>query len=360
MGTEPVAPAVRIRQRAVAEGFDVVGISPAQVPAGVGDALEAWLAAGCHGEMAWMATHAARRRDPRTLWPEAQSVVVVGQNYAPREDPRRGLAYPDRGLISVYARNRDYHDRLKGRLKALAGWMHREFAAGVKVFVDTAPVPEKPLAQQAGVGWAGRHTNIVSRRFGSWLFLGVIYTDLALAPDPPAVDLCGRCTRCLDACPTAALTAPGRLDARRCLSYLTIEHAGPIPEGLRSRLGNRIYGCDDCMAACPWNRFAPPTRDPAFLPRIELTAPRLAELAVLDDASFRQLFAGSPIKRIGRDRFVRNVLVAIGNSGLPALRPVAESRCDDPAPLVQEAARWAVAQLCPTTEEEPPGCGDRR
>ena len=292
--------------------------------------------------MDWMQETAERRADPRVLWSDVRSIVMLGMNYGP------GPGEPppaDRGAISAYARNRDYHDVVKKRLKRLAGWLHREFRCEVKVFVDTAPVLEKPLAALAGLGWQGRHTNLVSRRFGSWLFLGEIYTTLDLPPDRPGVDRCGRCTRCLDACPTRAFTGPHRLDARRCVSYLTIEHDGPIPPELRPLLGNRIYGCDDCLAACPWNRFAKACREPAFLPRAELTAPRLAGLARLDDAGFRALFAGSPVKRIGRDRFIRNVLIAIGNSGLPELAPVAAALRADPNPVVAEAADWAFKRF---------------
>jgi epoxyqueuosine reductase len=250
-----------------------------------------------------------------------------------------------RAVVSVYARNRDYHDVIKGRLKTLGQWLAGRWKAGIKVFVDTAPVMEKPLAQAAGLGWQGKHTNLVSRRFGSWLFLGEIYTTLDMVPDPPGDDRCGRCTRCLDACPTAAFSAPYRLDARRCIAYLTIEHAGPIPVDLRPLIGNRIYGCDDCLAVCPWNRFARVTKELAFWPRAELTAPRLADLAQLDDAGFRQVFSASPIKRIGRDRLVRNVLVALGNCGDPAHSGVVAALLDDGSEVVRDAARWSLAWL---------------
>jgi len=295
--------------------------------------------------MGWMADKADRRADPRTLWAGARSVVVLGLNYGPPADPLASRPGPEAGEISVYARHRDYHDSVKKKLKALARWMAEAMAAEVKVFVDTAPVMEKPLAEAAGIGWQGKHTNLVSRAFGSWLFLGEILTTLDLAPGPAEADHCGACRRCLDACPTRAFPAPYRLDARRCISYLTIEHKGPIPRELRPLMGNRIYGCDDCLAVCPWNKFASATREGDFLPRAELTAPRLAELASLDDAGFRHLFAGSPIKRIGRARFLRNVLIAIGNSGDPGLLATAVARLDDGDALVRGAAVWAAARL---------------
>jgi len=297
--------------------------------------------------MAWMAEHEARRGDPRHLWPEVRSVVMLAMNYGPDEDPRALLEQPDRGAISVYARNRDYHDVIKGKLKLVAGRLAARTGAEVKVFVDTAPVMEKPLAAAAGLGWQGKHTNLVSRRFGSWLFLGSIFTTLDLPPDEAERDHCGSCRACLDACPTDAFPAPYRLDARRCISYLTIEHAGPIPREFRAAMGNRIYGCDDCLAACPWNKFAQSAAEMKLKARPDLMAPPLAELAALDDAAFRARFAGSPIKRIGRDRFVRNVLIAIGNSQDRALVPVLLLRLDDPAPLVRGAAVWALGRLAP-------------
>ena len=272
-------------------------------------------------------------------------MIALGLSYAPEDDPLAPLAMPDRGTISAYARGRDYHDLMKGRLKQLAGFVAQHFDAGVKVFVDTAPVMEKPLGEAAGLGWVGKHTNLVSRTHGSWLFLGEIYTTLEIPADPPHENRCGTCSRCLTVCPTDAFPAPYRLDATRCISYLTIEHKGPIPHELRPLMGNRIYGCDDCLAVCPWNRFAQKTTHPALQPREDLTKPRLAELAALDDAAFRGMFSGSPIKRIGRDRFVRNVLNAIGNSGDPGLRPAAARLIDDPNPVVAEAARWALARL---------------
>jgi epoxyqueuosine reductase len=307
--------------------------------------MQDFLAAGHHGSMGWLAERAEQRSHPQALWPEAQSVISLGLSYAPPDDPMATVARHDRGNISVYARNRDYHDLVKGMLKHLAQFIVSRFGPEVKVFVDTAPVMEKPLAQQAGLGWQGKHTNLVSRSHGSWLFLGEIYTTLDLPADPPHADRCGTCTRCLTACPTNAFPAPYRLDATRCISYLTIEHAGPIPLALRPAIGNRIYGCDDCLAACPWNRFAQAGRQAKLAARPDLTAPRLAELAALDDAGFRALFAGSPVKRVGRNRFVRNVLVAIGNSGEAELAPVAERLRADPDPVVAEAAAWAVEQL---------------
>jgi epoxyqueuosine reductase len=334
-----------IRDRALALGFDAVGFAPAALADAARDNLGRYLAEGIHGDMGWLAAKADRRGDPRALWPEARSVIVLGMNYGPAETPNAHLGEAAHGVVSVYARGRDYHDVVKSRLKALARWLAESRPCQVKVFVDTAPVMEKPLAEAAGIGWQGKHTNLVSRDFGSWLFLGEVFTDLALEADAPHEDRCGACQACLDACPTAAFPAPYRIDARRCASYLTIEHKGPIPRELRPLLGNRIYGCDDCLAACPWNKFARPTAEPALLARSELTAPRLAELAQLDDAGFRRLFSGSAVKRLGRDRFVRNVLIAIGNSGDAALAPVAERLFDDASPLVRGAAAWAYPRL---------------
>jgi epoxyqueuosine reductase len=314
-----------------------------------GARYRAALAAGHHGTMDWLARDPDRRASPERLWSEARTAIVCGLDYGPGRDPLPELERRDRGYLSVYARNRDYHDVLKGRLKELAGFLAARFGAQVKVFVDTAPLLEKPLAQAAGLGWQGKHTNLVSRDHGSWLFLGTILTDLELPPDAPEPDRCGSCRRCLDACPTGAFAAPYQLDARRCVSYLTIEHKGPIPRELRPLLGNRIYGCDDCLAVCPWNKFARLGHEAKLRERPELVAPRLAELAALDDAAFRARFAGSPVKRIGRDRFIRNVLVAIGNSGNPELAPAAERLLDDPAPLVRGMAVWALARLLPAT-----------
>ena len=335
-----------IRAEATRLGFDAIGFAPARLGPEIRERLQAFLADGMHGGMGWMEARADQRADPRALWPEARSVIALGLSYAPEADPLESLAWQDRATISVYARNRDYHDVVKKRLKALARWIVAQYAdAGVKVFVDTAPVMEKPLAQQAGLGWQGKHTNLVSRAHGSWIFLGEIYTTLDLSPDVPEIDHCGSCTRCLDICPTKAFPSPYRLDARRCISYLTIEHHGPIPDEFRKPMGNRIYGCDDCLAVCPWNKFAAAHEEPAFAPRAELTAPKLADLVALDDAAFRALFSGSPIKRIGRNRFIRNVLIAIGNSGDPGLRETAQALCADADPVVAEAAAWAAAQL---------------
>ncbi|HJS30866.1 MAG TPA: tRNA epoxyqueuosine(34) reductase QueG [Alphaproteobacteria bacterium] len=305
-----------------------------------------------HGDMGWLADTAPRRIDPRGLWPEAQSVITLAMNYGPASDPFAALARRERGAISVYAQGRDYHDVIRKRLKALARWIHDTWQGDVKVFVDTAPVMEKPLAERGAVGWQGKHTNLVSRRFGSWLFLAEIFTTLPLEPDAPEEDHCGECRRCLDVCPTAAFPAPYRLDARRCISYLTIEHKGHIAREFRSAIGNRIYGCDDCLAVCPWNKFATRATEPEFAPRAELAMPRLADLARLDDAAFRQVFAGSPIKRTGRDRFVRNVLIAIGNSAAAELADVARERLDDASPLVRAMAAWALSRLLPRPEFE--------
>jgi epoxyqueuosine reductase len=309
------------------------------------DALAQFLAAGQHGDMDWLATTAERRGDPRILWPEVRAVVMLGVNYGPAADPLAILQARERGAISVYAQGDDYHDVIKKKLKVLARWLTAQAGGDVKVFVDTAAVMEKPLAASAGLGWQGKHTNLVSRDFGSWLFLGVIFTTLELPVDLPEADHCGQCRACLDACPTAAFPAPYRLDARRCISYLTIEHKGPIPRELRPLMGNRIYGCDDCLAVCPWNKFAQAGRDAKLSAREILQAPRLADLARLDDAAFRALFTKSPVKRTGRDRFVRNVLIAIGNSGDPALAAAAQERLDDASPLVRGAAVWALSRL---------------
>lgn len=345
-GAAPPAARELIRAKALELGFDAVGFARAHLAEETRERLMRFLADGQHGTMAWMESRAESRAHPRALWPEAVSVISLGLNYAPDRDPLETLAQRDRATISVYAQGRDYHDVVKKRLKQLGQWMvHRFRDTQLKVFVDTAPVMEKPLAQEAGLGWQGKHTNLVSRAHGSWLFLGEVFTTLDLAPDEAERDHCGSCDACLRICPTAAFPAPYRLDARRCISYLTIEHRGPIPHDLRAKMGNRIYGCDDCLAVCPWNKFARAHAEPAFAPRAALTAPRLAELTALNDAGFRALFAGSPVKRIGRDRFVRNVLVAIGNSGDASLRPVARGLCGDPDPVVAECARWAVERL---------------
>ncbi len=336
-----------IRARALALGFEGVGFVRAGDVPDASAALAQYLGAGHHGDMDWMARRTAERARPTGLWPEAKTVIALAMSYAPPGDPRALLARRERGVIAAYARGRDYHDVMKSRLKALARFIAEDYAADVKVFVDTAPVMEKPLAQAAGLGWQGKHTNLVSRRHGSWLFLGEVFTTLEIEPDDAERDHCGTCRACLDACPTNAFPAPGKLDARRCISYLTIEHKGHIAPEFRTAIGNRIYGCDDCLAVCPWNKYAQMTREHAFLPRIELTAPKLADLVTLDDAAFRRVFSGSPIKRIGRDRFVRNVLIAIGNTGDAALAPRAETLLDDASALVRAMAVWALARLLP-------------
>jgi epoxyqueuosine reductase len=333
-------------------GFAACGVTDAATDPLRGARLERWLGEGRHGTMEWMEARSGQRAAPQALWPEARSVIALGMSYAPAADPLALAGAAERGRVSVYAQGADYHDTVKRGLKALARWLVAEAArrgfaeVGVKVFVDTAPVMEKPLGQAAGLGWQGKHSNLVSRTHGSWLFLGAIYTTLALPPDPPHAELCGGCTRCLAACPTDAFPAPGVLDARRCISYLTIEHKGPVPLEFRAAIGNRIYGCDDCLSVCPWNKFAQSSAaNRAFLPRAELAAPRLADLLALDDTGFRRLFAGSPIKRIGRDRFVRNCLVAAGNSGDAGLIGPVRALLDDPDDVVREAAEWALARL---------------
>ncbi|HUO93699.1 MAG TPA: tRNA epoxyqueuosine(34) reductase QueG [Rhizomicrobium sp.] len=338
-----------IRDEILAEarelGFDAVRIAPAEAAPDARAHLAQYLAEGRHGDMAWMEKNADKRAAPLTLWPEAKSVVVVACNYAPENNPLDALAQRTRGVISAYAKGDDYHDVMKAKLRRLAEFVHRRFGAEVKLFVDTAPVMEKPLAQAAGLGWQGKHTNLVSREFGSWLFLGSLFTTLALPADAPEEDHCGACRRCLDACPTNAFTAPYRIDARRCIAYLTIESKEHIPPEFREAIGNRIYGCDDCLAVCPWNKFAQRSREARFHVRETLRAPSLEELARLDDAAFRALFRASPIKRTGRDRFVRNVLIAIGNSGDASLAPSAEALLDDPSPLVRAMAVWALGRL---------------
>jgi epoxyqueuosine reductase len=326
-------------------GFDVVGVTrPDAVPLAKAR-LERFLAEGQHGDMAWMARNAAQRGDPRALWPQVRAVVMLGLNYGGSDDPLAILRRRAHGGISVYARGDDYHDIIKPRLKAIARWLIAAAPGDVKVFVDTAAVMEKPLAAAAGLGWQGKHTNLVSRELGSWLFLGAIFTTLDLPPDAPEADHCGSCRACLDICPTAAFPAPYRLDARRCISYLTIEHKGPIPRQLRSRMGNRIFGCDDCLAVCPWNKYAQIGREAKLAARAALQAPRLADLARLDDAAFRTLFAKSPVKRAGRDRFLRNVLIAIGNSDDRPLAGEAERLITDASALVRGAAIWALGRL---------------
>ena len=309
--------------------------------------LQAWLAEGYHGSMDWMKETAERRSDPQNLWPEVRSVILLGLNYGPKDDPLATLKLKDRASISVYARNRDYHDVIKGKLKEAAGFLASKASSDVKVFVDTAPVMEKPLAEAAGLGWQGKHTVIVSRDFGNWLFLGAIFTTAELPVDAPERNHCGSCRRCLDVCPTNAFPAPYQLDARRCVSYLTIEYKGHIPAELRPGIGNRVFGCDDCLAVCPWNKFAQAGREARLVQRDDLAALPLAELARLDDPMFRTRFAGTPIKRTGRDRFVRNVLIAIGNSGDPGLAEEAVRLLDDASPLVRAMAVWAIARLLP-------------
>ncbi len=333
----------RLEAKARELGFVAFGVAPAADDPLRGRRLDQWLGEGMHGQMEWMAAQADVRRGPNAMWPEARSVLALGMSYAPEVDP---LADGE-AKISVYAQGRDYHDTVKKALKALARWMVAEVpGTELKVFVDTAPVMEKPLGEAAGIGWQGKHTNLVSREHGSWLFLGAIYTTLALPPDAPHTDRCGSCDACQRACPTDAFPAPYRLDARRCISYLTIEHRGPIPHEFREAIGTRIYGCDDCLAVCPWNKFAAAAeRHAAFVPREDLVAPKLAELLALDDAGFRAKFSGSPIKRIGRDRFVRNCLIAAGNTADEALHSQVRALLDDPDPAVSEAAEWALSRF---------------
>lgn len=333
--------------RARQEGFAIARIAPADAIPEAPARLQAWLEAGHHGEMGWMAERLAERADPRRLWSEVRSVVMLGMSYASEEDPLAVLARPEQAAISLYARRRDYHDVIKGKLKSVAGLLAARGGADVKVFVDTAPVMEKPLAQAAGLGWQGKHTVLVSREHGSWLFLGAIYTSALLPPDAPEQDHCGSCRRCLAICPTDAFPAPYRLDARRCIAYLTIEHAGHIDAELRAGIGNRVFGCDDCLAVCPWNKFAGAAQETRLALKEELGALDLATLAGLDDAGFRTLFAGTPVKRTGRDRVVRNTLIAIGNSGRPALAQHAEALLRDASPLVRAMAVWALGRLVP-------------
>jgi len=334
-------------------GFADCAIAPASLGPQTSARLQDWLAKGCHGDMLWMEARSDQRADPATLWSDVRSVIMLGMSYAPGRDPFALAEHPGLGRISVYAQGGDYHKTVKTALKALARWLvEQSDDVQVKVFVDTAPVMEKPLATAAGLGWQGKHTNLVSRAHGSWLFLGAIYTTLELAPSGAGQDLCGSCTACQDVCPTNAFPAPYRLDARRCISYLTIEHAGPIPAELRAGIGNHVYGCDDCLAVCPWNKFADAAhRNQAFLPRAELAAPSLADLLALDDAQFRAVFSGSPIKRSGRVRMVRNAAVAAGNSGDPALAPAVAALLDDADPVVRGAAVWALAELDPARWE---------
>jgi epoxyqueuosine reductase len=336
----------RIFDKAAELGFCAWGIARANAVPEAGERLREWLAAGNHGEMGWMAARAEQRASPEGLWPEAKSVIALAMSYAPANDPLALAEAKDRGRISVYAQGADYHKVVKKALKAMGRWLADEAGCQLKIFVDTAPVMEKPLSAAAGIGWQGKHSNLLNREHGSWLFLGIIYTTLELEPDEPAVAHCGSCTACIDACPTQAIVAPNQVDARRCISYLTIEHAGPIPHQYRRAIGNRIYGCDDCLAVCPWNRFAAAAQaNKAFAPRAELVAPALADLLALDDKAFRELFSGSPIKRIGVARMTRNCLIAAGNSGDPALRPAVRRHLASDDPVIADAAKWALERV---------------
>ncbi len=336
-----------LAERARAYGFDAFGIAKPDAVPELKARLETFLADGAHGDMAWLATTAARRASPLAMWPDVRSIIMLGMNYGPDSDPLAILKANDRAAISVYARGDDYHELIKARLKQLARWLTANAGGDVKVFVDTAAIMEKPLAARGGLGWQGKHTNLVSRQYGSWLFLGSIFTTLDLPADSPESDSCGSCRACMDICPTAAFPAPYKLDARRCISYLTIEHKGPIPRELRTAMGNRIYGCDDCLAVCPWNKFASQGREAKLAARESLCAPRLADLARLDGAQFRALFSKTSIKRTGRDRFVRNVLIAIGNSGDSTLAVEAVRLLDDASAVVRGAAVWALSRLLP-------------
>ncbi|MCP1169892.1 tRNA epoxyqueuosine(34) reductase QueG [Limimaricola litoreus] len=334
----------RLREAALGEGFAEMGICrPDAIPEAAAR-LATYVDEGRHGQMGWMEERMHWRGDPSALWPEARSVIMLAEAYTPRHDPLEVLKQPDRAAISVYAHGRDYHDLVKKRLKRVGRWLLEQCPEEqIKVFVDTAPVMEKPLAQAAGLGWQGKHTNLLGRTVGNWVFLGAIFTTVELPVDAAAREKCGSCTRCLDICPTGAFPAPFQLDARRCISYLTIEHKGPVPEGFRVALGNRIYGCDDCLAVCPWNKFAQEATEMRYFGKVD--APPLAELAKLDDAAFREMFSGSPIKRIGRDRFLRNVAYAIGNSGDQSLLPTARNLAAEPDPTLAEAGQWAVRRL---------------
>jgi epoxyqueuosine reductase len=361
--TDPVASPADLKdaltREAHALGFDSIGITDPDSIAGVRERLDAFLNAGAHGQMDWLADNPGRRADPKVMWRDVRSVIMLGVNYGPDENPLAILAQRSNAAISVYAQGDDYHDLIKKRLKLLARWLIAQAGGDVKVFVDTAAVMEKPLAAASGLGWQGKHTNLVSREFGSWLFLGAIFTTLDLPRDAATVDHCGSCQACLDICPTAAFPAPYQLDARRCISYLTIENKGPIPHEFRKAIGNRIYGCDDCLAACPWNKFAQEGREIKLAARDELRAPSLGELSKLDDAAFRALFTKSSVKRIGRDRFIRNVLIAIGNSDDGALTNEAERLLSDESPLVRGAAVWALSQLMARDEFETLALGHR-
>lgn len=352
MSARPQTPAAdfaalkdRIRAKAQEVGFDAIGIAPAVISQRDDLALRDFISNGWHGTMSWMEPRIDQRAQPQTLWPEARSIIALGLNYGPETNPLERLSDPGRANISVYAENKDYHDIVKKRLKQLGRWLVAETGCDIKVFVDTAPVPERAIAAQSGLGWQGKHCNIVSRRHGSWLFLGEIYTTLDLPPDEPERDHCGSCSDCIKICPTDAIIAPHKLDARRCISYLTIEHDGPIPPEFRKAIGNRIYGCDDCLAVCPWNKFAQLTAEEKLQPRPALKNPRLADFLMLDDAAFRTLFSGSPVKRIGRNRFIRNCCIAAGNSADPSLLPALQRLRTDPDVTVAEAALWAAGEL---------------
>ena len=343
----PTSISEHLRVRARQEGFSGVRITSADAAPEQAERLRSFIGQNYQGDMEWLATTAERRSAPKALWPEARSAIVFAMNYGQGSDAMQRLNAKSQGVISVYALNRDYHDVVKGKLKKIATWFASTAKAEVKVFVDTAPLMEKPLAHAAGLGWQGKHTNLVSRELGSWFFIGTILTDKILPVDEPEIDHCGSCHACLDICPTKAFPAPYQLDARRCISYLTIEHKGHIDREFRKPMGNRIYGCDDCLAVCPWNKFASEASEAKLRAREDLVSPGLDDLAALDDAGFRKLFVGSPVKRVGRDRFVRNVLIAIGNSGNPDFIPVAEHLLNDPSPLVRAMAVWALAQLMP-------------
>jgi epoxyqueuosine reductase len=352
-GAEPVRLASWLKRRAAVEGFDTAGIAGPKAIETFAAHLHSFLKAGFHGEMEWLAANAERRSAPTALWPDVRSIAMLGLNYGPRNDPLAALADRSRGAVSVYAQGADYHDVIKSKLKAVARDFAEKTGAQVKVFVDTAPVMEKPLAQAAGLGWMGKHTNLVSRDFGSWLFLGAIFTTADIDQNPPEADHCGGCRRCLDICPTDAFPAPYRLDARRCISYLTIEHKGQIAAEFREAMGNRIYGCDDCLAVCPWNKFAQSARELRLAPRDAANNPPLSELLALDDHAFRERFRGSPIKRIGRTRFLRNVLVAAGNSGDPGFLHHISPHLRDEAPIVRGMAVWAVRRIARGADPEP-------
>ncbi len=340
-----------ICNKALEAGFDTAGFCRASLPPETGQNLSGFLANNYHGEMGWLQEKATWRSSPANLWPEARSVIMLGHNYAPDHNPMEKLAKKSSGNISCYAQNEDYHDIIKKKLKQIARWMAQKYGCEVKVFVDTAPVMEKPLAQSAGLGWQGKHTCVVSREFGSWLFLGAIFTTLEIEPDEPTADSCGSCSKCIDICPTSAFDGPRKIDARKCISYLTIENKGQIPLEFRKAIGNRIYGCDDCLAVCPWNKFAKAASENAYHPRKNIRSPLLKELAALNDAEFREMFRKSPVKRIGHERFIRNVLVAIGNSEDAELLPITQNLTLAESPIISEMAKWAMAELMDKTQK---------